>query len=241
MTSFLIALCLSLSVAFGAEPKPKYGREAKPLSQVHDYFKRADAPDYWAIAPYYVPQRDGKSCSLGSVTMVMNAARASKDLTTDDELVTQDRLLEKAGNEFWKSALGTLGRGVPLPKLGPIVEDSLRASGFSKFKVEVVHVENGSASNLVSLRQVLVENERSARDFIIANFDQGIYTGDTGGGHISPVGAYDSAKKRVLIMDTDRQWYEPYWVSDETFLRGMATVDKDSGKKRGYVWIKIEE
>lgn len=235
------ALFLSLSVAFGAESKPKYGPEATPLSKSHEYFKKGSAPDYWAMSPYYVPQRDGKSCSLGSVTIVMNAARVSKKLNANDELITQDKLLDKVGNEFWKSALGTLGRGVPLPKLGPIVEDSLKANGFTKFTVETVHVDDASPATLAKVRKALTENESSTKDFIIANFNQGAYTGDTGGGHISPIGAYDEVKKRVLIMDTDREWYEPYWVSDETFVKGMATKDSDSGKNRGYVWIKIQE
>lgn len=232
-------LAIPLLLAATAEAQPKYGPEAKPLNRDHAYLAASKAPDYWALAPYYVPQRDGKSCSLASVTMAVNALRAAQDLTSDDELFTQDSLLKKAALPAWEAALGTTGKGVALDTLGGFVEQSLKTAGLTGYKVEVVHApKDPTAEDLKKLRAVLAANEKSAGDLIIANFNQGTFTGDTGGGHISPVGAYDVVKKRVLILDSDRQWYEPYWVSDEVFLKGMATVDSDGGKTRGYVWIK---
>jgi hypothetical protein len=41
-------------------------------------------------------------------------------------------------------------------------------------------------------------------------------------------------------MDPDRTWYEPYWVSEETFIAGMNTQDKESGKTRGMLWVKLK-
>ena len=72
------------------------------------------------------------------------------------------------------------------------------------------------------------------------NFLQSEFTGDPEGsiGHIAPVAAYDENKKQVLILDPDRDYYEPYWVSDEQALKGMATLDKGAGKYRGYLVIK---
>ena len=40
--------------------------------------------------------------------------------------------------------------------------------------------------------------------------------------HVSAIGAYDAAKKRVLLFDVDREWYEPYWVPDVELLTAMA-------------------
>jgi len=58
-------------------------------------------------------------------------------------------------------------------------------------------------------------------------------------GHLSPVAGYDSKEKRVLIFDSDRQYYEPYWVSEEVFLKGMNTPDKGSDAFRGLLWIRL--
>ena len=55
--------------------------------------------------------------------------------------------------------------------------------------------------------------------------------------HISPIGAYDKTHMRVLIMDVDREWYEPYWVSDERLLLAMSKKTEKYGFG-GYLWIK---
>lgn len=236
--------CLSLffltasGIRAEVPPKPKYGPLATTLSQSHEYFRAREAPDFWAIIPYYAAQQDGRSCSVASVAMIVNAARAGQSLTAEDPLITQKEILKRAGNSVWKKGVGSLGRGVTLEQLKPIVEDSLRAYGFVQFDVEVVHTPDFSQATADRLRAALAENEKSANDFIILNFLQGAYTGDADVGHIAPVGAYDAAKRRVLVMDPDREWYEPYWVSESTLLAGMATSDKESGKSRGYLRIR---
>ena len=67
-----------------------------------------------------------------------------------------------------------------------------------------------------------------------------VYTGDAEAGHISPVGAYDPSTQRVLILDSDRKWYEPYWVSEKTFLRGISTRDSESKQNRGLVVVRLK-
>ena len=77
------------------------------------------------------------------------------------------------------------------------------------------------------------------RSFVVANFLQNELTGDPEGavGHVAPVAAFDAKAGRVLVLDTDRDYYEPYWVSEAAFIRSMNTVDKASGKTRGLLWI----
>jgi hypothetical protein len=41
----------------------------------------------------------------------------------------------------------------------------------------------------------------------------------------------------VLILDPDRQWYEPYWISVDTLLAGMATKDSGGTAYRGLVRV----
>ncbi|MGC4118533.1 MAG: phytochelatin synthase family protein [Myxococcales bacterium] len=83
---------------------------------------------------------------------------------------------------------------------------------------------DGTAEGLARLRAALEENERSARDAMIVHFVQDELTAAPGGPypHISPIGAYDAARRRVLVLDVDREWYEPYWVSDEALFKAMS-------------------
>src|SRR5262249_3662706 len=152
------------------------GPEVTLLSASHEYFRTAPAPDYWAISPYYVPQKDDRSCSISSVTMMMNAARVGMKLTADDELVTQQALMKKVPQ--WEKAVGSGGRGATLDELKYYIEESLKAYGFEKFTVEAVHTDDTSTKTQAALHRALVENEHTANDFIIINFIQGVFTGD---------------------------------------------------------------
>jgi hypothetical protein len=239
LISLIIAFTVTASSALSGDVKPKYGPQATRLSKSNEYFRKNPAPDYWALAPYYVPQQDERSCSLASVTMILNGVRSAQELGSEDELATQKTVFAKVKSDIWNTGLGAGGRGVTLGQLGTVTLETLRSYGFHSAKVEVVHADS-TPQFREKLTQALKQNEKAATDFILVNFIQGSFTGDTGGGHIAPIGAYDSAKKRALVMDPDRTWYEPYWVSEETLASGMNTVDKESGKTRGFVWVKAQ-
>ena len=248
--SVFISLMATLAFAqvSAAESKPKYGPavapRAVPLSASNEYFRSKDhaAPDFWSLIGFYVPQVTGSSCSAASISMVLNAARAGAPKTSDDKVILQPDLIEAVKAEHWKKLLSMAGyqgeRGVTLDRLGRIVEAAFKEYGFSKVTVQVVHAENTPQARK-ELVAALVENEKSSRDYIIANFNQQVYTDDADAGHISPVGAYDAEKGRVLILDSDREYYEPYWVSVDTFLSGMATQDSTAKKTRGYVIVRL--
>ena len=218
--------------------KPKYGPEAVPLSVSHEYFQKHDAAQFWAMIPYYVPQQTGSSCSAASATMLINAARAGKSLSADEPLATETRVIQKSKSSGWKFSLGILGRGVNLDDFGPYLEASFKAYGIQPVSLETIHLAKDSSEARSRIHQILVEFEKNPKQMILANFVQGVFTGDAPVGHYAPVGAYDSEKRRVLIMDPDREWYEPYWVSEDVFLNGMATVDQSArGAYRGLIRV----
>lgn len=231
-----LALLLTASLAFSADPKPKYGPDATPLSVSNEYFRIAAAPDFWAMSPYYAAQQSGSTCSVASVAMVVNAARAGRKLTADDMLVTEPALLKKVKLKGWK---GGARKGVTLDELGPIVEASLKEWGAPASQVSIHHASDAPEFKK-ALVAALAENEKSAKDFIVLNFLQGSYTGDSNVGHIAPIAAYDEKNAKVLVMDPDREWYEPYWVPVDALAKGMATTDKVSAKTRGFVHVKLK-
>ena len=75
--------------------------------------------------------------------------------------------------------------------------------------------------------------------FLILNYTQGILTGDPEGmvGHIAAIGGYDVKRKLVLILDPDRQWYEPYWSPEDKVFEALA--DSRSDAAPGYIYFKI--
>lgn len=75
---------------------------------------------------------------------------------------------------------------------------------------------------------------------IVVNFLQSRLTGDPEGavGHLAPLAAYDDRQQAALLLDPDRDWYEPYWSPLPALTAAMATPDKEAGHMRGYLHIK---
>lgn len=224
---------------------PAGGPRAVPLSQLHQFFqfRGHPAPDFWDLIGYYVPQFNGAACSVASVTMVLNAARAHLFQSADDKRVTQTDLIEKVNIHHWKERLSAEGfegeHGLTLDLLGQVTEAVFKEYGFKKVSVKVVHVTDASPRVRRDVIRDLRNNERTNRDFILANFNQRLFTDDTDVGHISPVAAFDEQRQKVLVMDPDREYYEPYWVSVDTFISGMATLDKGAKNYRGYIMVRL--
>jgi hypothetical protein len=217
--------------------RPKYPAATHPLSREHAFLRQAPAPDFWAFAPYYVGQIGDSACSAASLAMLVNAARHGRALDSETPLVSQALLRERVANASWERGLAPDGEGVTLDQLGVLAEQSLRAFGLEPRRVQVTHVPDTSAEALARWRAVLRENERSASDWLFVNFLASSYVGVGEYGHIAPVGAYDESSRRVLVLDPDRTWYEPYWIADDVALAGMATRDPVSGAPRGYLLV----
>ena len=236
LASFLIVFTVQADeLVKTSAPKPKFATSTVRLFQSQDYVRKHPAPDFWALMPYYLPQQDGAACGIASMSMIINAARAHQNLTASDALITQKAFVEKMKIDY--------SHGIALDDLGTDVKKALITYGLdphSKSTVEVIHVD-GSKAQAKKIRALLIENEKSDHNFILANFLQSEFTGDPEGavGHISPVAAFDAAKNKVLIMDVDREYYEPYWVSFDTFIKGMNTSDDSQKKTRGLVFIGI--
>jgi hypothetical protein len=218
---------------------PKYAAFSIPLSRDHAYFQGASAPDFWALASYYVGQQNDAACSLASLTMLVNAARHARSLGSDEPLATQTLLFERVSSDVWRRGLAPDGDGVTLDQLTELTRQSLAAFGITPTRLETTHVPEASPDALERLRSTLRQNEASASDYVLFNFDARSYVGVGDYGHIAPVGAYDAEHQRVLILDPDRMWYEPYWIPDTVALAGMATRDSVTAEPRGYLYLAL--
>jgi len=59
----------------------------------------------------------------------------------------------------------------------------------------------------------------------------------SGSGHFSPIGGYNSNKDLVLIMDVARFKYPPHWIPLSLLFDSINTIDIDSNKSRGYILL----
>lgn len=219
---------------------PEHAAHAVPLSADREYFRRAAATDFWGLAPYYVGQQDDVSCSLATLTMIVNSARRHHRNSAEEPLVTQSTLRRRVASAVWEKGLAAGGDGVTLDEIATLAEQGLAAYGM-RARVTTTHVAEASPRALSELRAVLRANEQGADDWVLLNFLARSYVGSGDYGHFAPVAAYDARTQRVLVLDPDREWYEPYWIADSVALQGMATADSVTGQPRGYVHVTLHD
>lgn len=235
---FLLLPCRILALQATPPVSSKYVPGVQSILESHKYLQEHPAPVYWKISPFYMPQRNESSCSLATATMVVNALRSHQ---SNPALVTQNGLLDKVNDASWKKGVAEGGEGVSLDQLGAFISKSLNAYDIKPFSVQVIHTDNTAKDTAETLHNYLLDSETRGNSFIIVNFDQKFFSTLMKGGHFSPVGAYDAQKKRVLLMDPDREVFEPYWVPEALLLKGMASRDDETRQFRGYLVITFHK
>jgi hypothetical protein len=218
-------------------PKPKYSVSTIRLQDSPDFIRSAPAPDYWMLSPYYVPQLTRGTCSIAATAMVLNALRAQQPLRADQELIHEKGILAKFNAMKIGRDKGI--RGVSLDGLERILRE-----GVKKYDIQGVEFEKYRAEGPIGeIRKhalaMLEANEKTTEDVVVPLFYQADFTGDPEGtvGHFAPIAAYDKNRQRILILDPDRDWYEPYWVTIDQFVRGIANPKADTKLPGG--WIRL--
>jgi hypothetical protein len=97
-----------------------------------------------------------------------------------------------------------------------------------------LRVLNDSLKDAV-VREELKKNLKTQGDYVIINYFRPVL-GQQGGGHVSPLAAYDAKSDSFLVMDvnaTDQRWV---WVKTTALLASMRTPDVQ--ENRGYLLVK---
>jgi hypothetical protein len=96
---------------------------------------------------------------------------------------------------------------------------------------------HGDSLSLVQFRELLRRSLADGGDRLLVNYHRAAL-GQEGGGHISPLAAYDRRGDRVLILDVARYRYPPVWVGTAELWRAVRTLDPSSGRSRGLVVVR---
>lgn len=174
---------------------------------------KADLP---ALRVALQPQEKRSWCGVASAATALSALRGAP--------LRQSELLRTSGAGWFKVSFA----GMSLDTLATIlVENGARA--------EAVHA---SDSTVEGFRAALDRDLADPADALLVNYDRrGL--GQRGGGHISPIGAWDPASDRVLILDVSTLRYPPVWVGSTTLFAAMGGIDPGSGLSRGWVELSL--
>ena len=95
----------------------------------------------------------------------------------------------------------------------------------------------GQASADEFRTHLLAATTASDGPVLIVNYSRGA-VGQTGSGHFSPIGGFDAATDRALVLDTARFKYPPHWLPVELLFAAMQERDADTGASRGWMLLR---
>ncbi|MGZ8215370.1 MAG: phytochelatin synthase family protein [Methylosarcina sp.] len=236
-TALLLGACSSAPLTKPEESIPPSSLNAthQPLIALnsaegeHLLFDSHARTDYVPLSIYFETQQNLAYCGAASMAMVLNALNMPAPVTPEygrHALFTQNNVFNEKTERIIRAKI-VAHQGMTLEELGKLL-----ASHSLQTKV----IFSGD-SHPDQFRNLAVENLKQPGNFILVNYLRKTVGQETGG-HISPLAAYHESTDRFLILDVTRFKYPPVWVTTEQLWRAMNTVDKASGKTRGFVLIK---
>lgn len=175
------------------------------------------AADYDALEAAFESQRYRSYCGVASSVIALRAM--------GDEAVSQESFFDESTDPVAPQVQVLFG-GMTLDTLARLLE----ARGA---EVEVYHASDLS---LDAFRALASANLAREGDYVVVNYYRPTVAQE-GGGHISPLGAYDAESDAFLLLDVAAYKYPPMWVDAEDLFAAMNEVDSESGRSRGAVFV----
>lgn len=212
--------------------------------------------DFFALANHFEPQMNGGTCGPASAVVVLNALRVYDARFTKpvDKTAVPDTVKAPPGMDpyihrytqraFFDEKLAAVKPfdqfyGKPAgPGQRPDPGLQLRQLGaaLSAHGLDVVVRPVADDTTDTAVKKELVANLSTTGDFVLVNFHRAAL-GQKGGGHHSPLGAYDAASDSFLLLDVNasdgKRWV---WVKAADLIAAMRT--KDAAENRGYLLVK---
>lgn len=220
--AIVAAICVTGFVGWSLYPHKNLLPVGPPLAPAcckvgKDRLRDAEATaDYDALSAAFEPQIAVSFCGVASSVTVLGALgiETSQMSFFDDD----------AGRV--RSRFRVLFGGMSLEQLAGL----LAAHGVD------TSIRYAEDFDVGEFRAVAERNLSTSGDYLLVNYDRAVL-GQTGGGHISPVAAYDRDTDSVLVMDTAAHKYPSTWVPIDMLHEGMRAIVSSTGRARGYVEV----
>jgi len=211
--------------------------------------------DFAHLANEFESQENRAFCGVASAVVVLNALRDRDDRFPKPE----DSRLVPAGSlsfdplfhrftqaDFFTAETDAIKRKDEI--LGrPRAPGERPSGGLELRQLAKLLVAHGLAVEVrvvddrldgATIRRELVKNLSTEGDYVLVNYLRA-GVGQPGGGHISPLGAYDAASDSILVLDVNPNAQPWSWVPASALIDAMRT--KDANENRGYLLVKEGE
>ena len=178
---------------------------------------------------YFVTQKTLAYCGVASSVILLNTLKSSAPL----ERVHYPYRYFTQSNVF---GLNILKQGITPAKVnhsGMSIADVMALLSSHGLKTRAYHAGD---MNYEQTKQVMVAAMKAPGEYILVNYYRPALH-QVGGGHISPVAAYDAKTDSFLLLDVARYKYPPVWVDAKTLYAAMDTKDSRSTATRGFIVV----
>ncbi|MCE5318957.1 MAG: phytochelatin synthase family protein [Parachlamydia sp.] len=225
---FLFLLLIGISsVAFALDPSVIWD-SSEGLHRLQSSEAKANL---WKLLRYYESQIRPAYCSVASSVMALNvlsvAPPPSKYLGRYRMFTQEEFFSEEVAGVIDPEAVKE--RGMALDELANVLET---------FPIHVTKFEAQELSEQ-EIRSSMISALQQSNQCVLALYQRRELEQD-GGGHWSPVAAYDAASDSFLILDVARYKYPPVWIDATHFIQAMQTSNI-YGRSRGYLVMEIYE
>jgi hypothetical protein len=189
--------------------------------------------DFAPLAQHYETQANLAFCGVASAVMALNSlaiAAPPAEGYGRYRFWTQINLFQAPATLSFVQAERVRREGMSLEQLHGLLNSTANDSNL------IVRRYHGSQLDLAHFRLLLRRNLSDASNRILVNYDRRLI-GQPGGGHISPLAAYDTRSDRVLILDVARYRYPAAWVAVPALWQAIRSIDTSSGLSRGLIEI----
>jgi hypothetical protein len=226
----LMLICwLGLSATQAMTPLPK-GVIAEDSPQGLELMSRTSrSPYFWQLEQQFVTQDNLTYCSIASSVMVLNALGIPGPTDRNYgpyHIFTQQNFFTPSVEKILPKAL--------VQKQGATLNQIAEALSTFKVKVTVIHATESTEADF---KRVATSAMKQGDGYIIVNFLR-TALGQTGGGHMSPLAAYDKQTDRFLVLDVSRYRYPPVWVKTRDIWKAMNTYDEGAKAYRGFIRVQ---
>lgn len=231
----LVAICLALAGPAHADAARK---ASEPLiyflePQSAELLDGAEKRDFMPLMAAFVSEYQATFCGVASSVMALNALGIKPPLAPrwyPYSYWDQDNIFSAEVLKAVKPVSGINADGITLEQLQTLLN-------LSGAKAEKMFASDTSADAFRKAARAAIADPNAV---LIVNFGRAELgqPGIAGGGHISPIAAYNAKTDRFLVLDVARYKFPPSWVTADRLYAAMNTPDSSSGKTRGYVIVR---
>ncbi len=208
--------------------------------------------DFAVLANQFEPQSNGAFCGPTSAAIVLNAARAGDAPRDRSRLQDQDLRHLPPGADLTvprhtQESVIARGRKTRAQVLGEPLQiegRTLRDFGYQLRQLDELLRAHGATTRMVvvadekpeaEIRADLIANLARRGDYAIVGYRRDA-VGQKGGGHLSPLGAYDAESDAFLVLDVNPASAGWVWMPAATLIKGMRSFD--TVENRGYILVE---